>query len=359
MDYFAAVKKLKEDGVIHPLYLLNGPEHYLKEEFVQELLNYIKEQTGKQYFLERLDGRRISLADLLFDAKQATLFPGGRLLWVSDPLYFSASKKKEGAAPKKEKSPVPPRTASRPSGEKELLSFLQGGNDPVIVFSVQDVDRRRKLVKAIEGAGMLINFVQLRGAPLRRWLKEQFLREKKKAEEKALNELIERVGDNLYLLKREVEKIATYMADDKVVTHLLVRQMVPESSLGNIFNLVEAIGQKDTGEAFFHLYKLFQQNEHPLVIMAMINRQFRLLYQLRILQEKELPRREVTAFLKVQPFVVKKLEQQAQKYSIPAIAGIIAHLHETDWKIKTGRLEANEALEQLILALTVSSGALY
>ena len=351
MNYYQAIMRLEKDGIVHPVYLLSGPEDYLREEFLQEILKYLSKK-GKLFTLERLDGRQTNLAELMSDVKQTTLFSGGRLIWVSDPPYFSASKKKENAARKNEGPPALRRSEKKQTGEKELLAFLQGESDPIIVFSVHDVDRRKKLIKAIKEAGMLINFAPLRGASLKKWLREQFLREKKKVEEDALNELVERLGENLFLLKREVEKITTYMAGEKVVTHSLVRHMVPESSQGNIFNLVEAIGQKDTEEAFFHLHKILRQNEHPLVIMAMISRQFRLLYQFLILEEKGLSRRELPTFLKVQPFVAKKLAIQARRYSRHTIAAIIAHLQETDLKIKTGRLEASEALEQLILNLT-------
>lgn len=358
MDYFQAINQLKKGGIVHPLYLLSGPADYLKEEFVQEILEYLQEQKKQAFFKERLDGRQISLLELMLDARQATLFPGGRLLWVADPPYFSAARKKESTAAKKEEGTSAKRRATNKTpGETELLSYLQGKSDPVIVFSTPEVDRRKKMVKAIEKAGMLIEFPSLKGAVLRKWLKERFSQEKKQVAEDALNELVERLGENLELLKGAVDKIATYMGGDKVVTGKLVQHLVPESSQGNIFNLVEAVGQKATGEALSHFYKLLQQNEHPLVIMAMINRQFRLLYQLLALQEKGLPRREIMAFLKVQPFVLNKLENQARGYSIPAIAGIMAHLQQTDWKIKTGRLEANEALEQLILELTIGSGA--
>ena len=143
------------------------------------------------------------------------------------------------------------------------------------------------------------------------------------------------------------------MAEKKVVTPELVRYMVPESSEGNIFNLVEAIGQKNTEEALFHLHKMLRQNEPPLIIMAMISRQFRLLYQFLTLQEKGLTQREMPAILKVQPFVVKKLAGQAGRYNVHAIVTAIAYLQEIDLQVKTGRLEASEALEQLILNITI------
>ena len=53
---------------------------------------------------------------------------------------------------------------------------------------------------------MLINFPSLRGTALKKWLELQFC-VKKKVEEGALDELMERLGDNLSLLKGNLKKL--------------------------------------------------------------------------------------------------------------------------------------------------------
>lgn len=355
MEYHQAIINLRRGGLVHPFYLLSGPEDYLKEEFLQELLKLL-EKRGRKFLLERLDGRQVNLAELMTEIKQLTLFSGGRLFWVSDPLYLNVAPKKE----KKEKDTSVKkgfsRSKNRPKddpGEKELFAFLQEKTgDAVIIFSVQEVDRRKKLVKAAEEKGMHIYFNSLKGAQLKYWIKEKFSLEGKKIEEQALDELVGRLGENLYLQKKEIEKIVTYMGEEKIVTLEIVQYLVPESRQGNIFNLVKSVGHKNMEEAFYHLHKLYLQNEHPLVILAMLSRQFRLLYQFLLLQEKGLPPHEMAAYLKVQPFVVKELAAQAGNYNRKIIADILPQLKETDLKIKTGLLEAHDALEQLILNLS-------
>jgi len=352
VDYYQAVVQLRKGGMIHPLYIFSGPEEYLKEEFLQELLKQLKEK-GKVFFLERLDGRQVNLAELMSEIKQTTLFSGGRLLWISNPPYFIAAQKKGNASGEKEKVPASRQRTNGQPGEKELLDFLQQKvSDTIIIFSVLNVDRRKKIVKLFEEAGTLIDFSPLKGMLLKRWLREQFLKEKKKIEEEAIDELVERLGEDLYLQKREIEKIITYMGNEEAVTRALVRHLVPESRQGNIFKLVEYLGQKNLKGSFEHLHKLYRQNEHPLVILSMVARQFRLLYQFLILQEKGLSQREIAPFLKVQPFVARGLAIQAKKYDRHTIAGIIAHLKKMDMDIKTGRSEAADALEQCILTLT-------
>lgn len=346
MHYVQARRKIKK-GHIHPFYLFCGPEKYLQEMLLQEILLGLQ-QKKKDFSLEKLDGSKLSLPGLLEKLGQTTIFSGGRLLWIQEPPYFSAKKKVAQAGKKKKVAARQDQLTS----EKELLYFLQEeeASALVLVFTVSGVDRRKKLVKTIETRGRLVEFPLLKGMEIQKWVKDELLMENKQIEGAALHELLLRVGENLQVLKKELEKIVTCLGKEKMVTYTLVTQLVPESSQGNIFHLVEAIGRQDIEKSLLHLGKLFQQNEPPLVILAMIARQFRLLYQYSTLHAMKTPR-EMAAILKIPPFILKELAGQAQKYTPSLLARIIARIKEIDIGIKTGRYEANGALEQFILQL--------
>jgi DNA polymerase-3 subunit delta len=339
MDFHQAGKDIK-NGKVAPLYLFSGPEDYLKEELLGEILRVLGKE-GRSFDLERKDGIGLSLAELLESVKQRTIFAAGKIYWISNPPYLTASlQKKEGKYRLSEKE------------EKKLLAIYNRKElDYLLIFTVEKADRRKKIVKAIEKAGALVEFPSLKGVSLLRWIKNELLLQEKQVEEDALIELVERAGDDLRFLKAELEKIITYMGKEKTVTRSLVRLLVPESKEDSIFNLVEAVGRKNVQETFFHLTKMRRQNEHPLKILAMIIRQFRLLYQIYPMQQRKLSQREMAASLKVQPFIIGELLKQAEKYNEAALSKIFLLLKETDYEIKTGKRESDEALEQLILKL--------
>ncbi|NMB36216.1 MAG: DNA polymerase III subunit delta [Firmicutes bacterium] len=351
MHYVQARRKIKQ-GVIYPFYLFSGPEKYLQEKARQEILLGLQ-QKGKDFSLEKLEGDRYNLPDLLAEVRQTTIFSGGRLLWVEETPYFSAKKKAAGSGKKKK---TEGRRGQR-AGEEELLAFLQREevSDLILIFTALKVDRRKKLVKIIEERGRLVEFPLLRGAALKRWVEEELSLAEKQIEGAALDEFLARGGEDLRALQRELEKIVTYLGEEKTVTHRLVTYLVPESSEGNIFRLVGAVGRQDVEEALLHLHKLFQQNEPPLVILAMIARQYRLLYQYLTLKAGK-TQREAAATMKLPPFILRELAGQAQNYTPSLLARIIARIKEIDLGIKTGRYGANEALERLVLQLTSSAG---
>lgn len=351
MHYVQIREKIKR-GVIYPFYLFSGPEKYLQEKVQQEIFLGLQ-QKGKDFSLERLDGGKLSLPDLLAEVRQTTIFSGGRLLWIEEPPFFSAKKRSAGSGKKR-------KTASRRgqrSGEEELLAFLHGEevSDLVLIFTALKVDRRKKLVKTIEARGRLVEFPLLRGAALKRWVEDELSLSKKQIEGAALDEFLARGGEDLRTLQGELEKIVTYLGEEKIVTRALVAHLVPESSEGNIFQLVGAVGRQDVEGALSHLHKLFQQNEPPLVILAMIARQYRLLYQYLTLNAGK-TQREAAAAMKLPPFMLRELAGQAQNYTPALLARIIVCIKEIDLGIKTGRYGANEALERLVLQLTTSAG---
>lgn len=346
MDYRLVSERIRR-GKIHSFYLFNGPEEYLKEELLRELRKKL-EKNGKHFSLERIDlnASEKGLPELIQGLRQTTiqtsLLSGGRIFWVTNSLLFSSPRKE--TATRKENSAAE---------EKEILGLLeQDSSDEIIIISVPRVDKRKKIVSMIEKAGKLVDFPLLKGAALLKWLTDRLAREKIQAEEEALLELVERAGENLTLLNSELEKIILYLGGEKTVSRELVRRLVPGSIQGNIFQLTEAVGLKKMNEAVLHLNRITAQNEPPLVILAMITRQFRLLFQLSLLQDKNFSRREIIAALKIQPFFLDKLQEQVKNYTSDSLAQIFRYLKETDSAIKSGRLEAKDALEQMVLRLT-------
>jgi DNA polymerase-3 subunit delta len=343
MHYRQAQERIRA-GKVQPFYLFSGPEVYLKKDLLREILQHL-EQKGKHFYLEKVDGATFNINNLIKGTKQVTIFSSGRLLWVDNPAFLMKKK-----ATTKGKG----RSGNKNEG-KEIETFLQSKlENEIIILSVPEVDRRKKIVKMIESVNALIEFPLLKGNALLRWIKKEFSYGGKQVEDEALHELVQRVGEDLYLIKQEIEKIITYLSGEKKVTKPLIESLVPENRQVNIFNLVDAVGHKDSETTFLHLRNMLRRNEHPLIILAMVSRQYRLLYQVLFLQDKKMTLREIASFLKLPPFFVERLLEQAKGYSKNGLSRIMAYLKDTDLKIKTGFCRPEDALEQLLLQLTIA-----
>lgn len=354
MDYRQARLELKK-GRLRPLYLFSGIEDILKEELLQDMVGLMKSR-GLEPDLLRMDGKKLEWPELRRELEQVTIFSQGRILLVSESPYFASLPEKSSpskAKPSSRKS----RSKEKDEGpeQAELAAILNADvDDTLLIISVQNADKRRKTTRYLEKAGALVEFPSLRGVALENWVRERLARNSRQIDKEALALLVERSGENLSLLQRELEKLITSLGTESIINYTLVDSLVPESVQGNIFNMVDELGRKNATGALNHFYKMRRQNEPPLRIFAMIARHFRLLYRAELLRQSGLARAKIPPKLKVPPFVADKLMQQLPNFPGNILPRIIRELKDVDLMIKTGRLSDVDGLEQLILKLTFS-----
>ena len=350
MDYRQARLELKK-GKLYSLYLFSGSEDTLKEELLLEMIGVMRRK-GLEPDLLRIDGKKLGWQELRRELEQVTIFSRGRVLLVKDSPYFSNIPEKNTKASKKESGKQKGRNPADEPQQEELAALLANGTgETILVFFVQNVDKRRKINKYLEKAGVMVEFPPLKGAALARWIRDELSRESRQIDEKALTVLVQRSGDNLALLKKELEKLVTCLGEEKTIDCSLVEKLVPENAQGSIFKLVDELGQKNAAGALNHLHMMRQQNEPPLRILAMVIRHFRLLYRASLLRQEGLTTAKIPATLQVPPFVAGKLLEQLPNFPGNSLPSIFNMLKEIDLTIKTGRLSGEEALEQLILKL--------
>jgi DNA polymerase III delta subunit len=94
------------------------------------------------------------------------------------------------------------------------------------------------------------------------------------------------VGEDLSQLQQEVEKLLTYVNGAHPVRREEVLALTPEGAETNVFDMVDAVGARNSSRAVRLLHKLLEEKD-PLYAMAMITRQMRLLLVAREVVEDE------------------------------------------------------------------------
>ena len=115
--------------------------------------------------------------------------------------------------------------------------------------------------------------------------------------------------------------------------------------------MVDAIGQRRGPVAQRELHKLLEGSE-PLYILSMIVRQYRLLLLAREMLDTRAAETEISKALGLHPFPTGKICAQARKFTLADLEHIYRRLLEYDVEIKTGRIQADAALDTLVGALT-------
>ena len=178
----------------------------------------------------------------------------------------------------------------------------------------------------LQRAEAALGFFRLKEAELFPWLNQEAQRLGKALTLAAAQRLVEIVGNNLTELSHELEKLALYAGAEKSLTPNLVNQLATHSRTYNIFALVEALGEPGPHKRLIALAQLLDLGEQPPRILGMLAWQLR-----RLIRIKE----GASAGLNLTPWNLRKLAQQAARFSEAALYSHLFLLHQVDLQLKT------------------------
>jgi DNA polymerase-3 subunit delta len=216
------------------------------------------------------------------------------------------------------------------------------------------VDKRKKIYKTIEKHGQVVEFSTLKPADIRRWLDKQARLEGKKIESGAVDALLTRAGRDLTALHSQMEKLIDHAGEDSVITLDAVKALTAAPLEESVFNVIDAIGEKNPWKAVSGLHDLLLGNENPQMILSMAARQFRLLLQVKDALAGGCSFSELAGATGIHPFVAKKIHQQSKGFDAGQLIQAIHKLHKIDEDVKGGRLDFTAAMEMFIVETAVS-----
>lgn len=193
---------------------------------------------------------------------------------------------------------------------------------------------------------------------LPRWIEKRVRKYGGEIEPQAAQQLAAVVGTDLRLLDQEIIKLVTYTQSPtggQAITIADIEAVVPYAQAAVVFDLVDALGRRDGRTAAQTLHRLLDAGEHPLGLLAMIVRQFRLLIQVKELKAERATPRDIAKTLRLHPFPARKLHTQATHFTAAQLEAVYRHLLDTDVAIKTGKIDPEVALDLLVAGLAETS----
>ena len=318
------------------VYLFYGEDTVACEEALHALKRETVPDEAVDLAVTRLEGDSLSLATLMEHCEALPFLSPRRLVLV------------EGFASR----------VARKGQDSGLLEQLQGylprmAASTVLVFWERSaLSDGHPLVSLVKKVGQVREFTPPRGRDLSRWIVQQVKKEGAEITPAACDLLAATVGTDPAVLQREVEKMVTYVGPQGQIEERLVAELASEARLSDIFALVDAIGQQRRARALLELQRLQQAGQHPLSILGMVVRQFRLLLQVKGLPAGSRGPKEVARALSIHPFVAEKVLAQAQLFRRDDLERIYHRLVEADREIKTGQRDGEVVLELLVVEVT-------
>ncbi len=202
-----------------PVCAVCGPEPFLKRQAIADLANRILGNADRALALTEYVGSCALLADVLDDLRSLPFLSDRRLVVVRDADDFITRYRAELE-----------EYAAQPSATGSLL------------LECKSLPANTRLYKRIVAVGEVVKCEEMKVWQVRQWLPER-CREihGKQLDPRAAALLLDQIGPELGLLDNELEKLAVYTGERKVINHVDVEALSGRSREEEIWDLLSSI----------------------------------------------------------------------------------------------------------------------
>jgi DNA polymerase-3 subunit delta len=321
----AELERELASGKIRPAYLLAGSEALLRDDAARAILEVVLGDAPREFNLDRLDGASCNEARLLGAVRSLPVLAERRLVVLREPEVKGRGSKTLG------------------DGIAAAVEEVRESSSTVLVVTASTLDKRSKWVKAWKEPAALVGCEPPKGSrAIVAFLKQEAKRRGVSLQAGAAEALAEAVGPQLLMLRQELEKAALHAGPGRPVSRNDVVAVASDVAEEPIWDLTDAIGEGRTPDALTVLARLLESGVQPVVLLGSFASHFR-----------KLARSQCGASVSGHPFMVRKLESQAQRYTQGRLISCLHAIHEVDETLKgRGSLPADIALERLVIGLS-------
>ncbi len=329
------LKKRLRAGRVEPLYLLYGPEDYLREAAARSIAKHALEGAALREFNESsysLAG--VDVQQAIAAAEQLPMMAARRVVRVTD--FARLREEDEGA----------------------LARFLARPADTsVVVFVADDLDKRRRLSKTLLEACTSVEFAALPDAELAAWAKDRLRQLKATADERTLRHLIGLAGASVRQLANELEKLATAAGPSGHITMELVEALVGRTRELSNFELTDHLVARNRRRALETLSRLLDDGAEPPMLVGLLASSYHRLALAKDLMSRGAPEREVFNVVKLPYSQRADFLATARRADTAQLDRCIRRIADADLAIKTslgggGQKGARLQLEMLVCELS-------
>lgn len=316
------MKSLNEDlktGQFSQIYLLYGTENYLKKQYKERLTKAMIPE-GDTMNYAYYEGKGVDLKEVIDLAETMPFFAERRLIVFENTNLF------------KNASDLGDYVKNLP----ETTYFL---------FVENEVDKRNKLYKAVKAKGRIVELNFQDESVLKRWIAGNVKKENKQIAETDILYFLNKVGTDMGNITKELEKLFCYTLDKDRITREDIEAICVTQISNKIFEMVNAVAEKNQKKALEYYYDLLALKEPPMRILFLLTRQYRILYQVRGLMKKGYGRKEIAAKAGLHPFATGKYMDQAKRFRSKEIRDILEDSADIEQRVKTGLLTDHLAVE--------------
>lgn len=231
---------------------------------------------------------------------------------------------------------------------EHLFKYIDNPNpDNLLIITSRKLDSRLKLSKNLKSKCQISKIEVNPKAFIKQQLKDY------KISQETINLLEEYCLGDMTKIYNECEKLKNYKMEDKTITKEDITELVMKK-LGDskdlVFSFTRSLAERDRKASLKKYKELLTYNIEPLNFIGLLAGQIRIIYQVKILEKRNLRDKEIADILEEKSdYRIKKTREITRMYSEEELLNLMKKLSEIDLKIKTVDTNPNQEIELFII----------
>lgn len=302
-------------------YLLYGDDIFRINNKINEI---IEKNSISPFNIIKYDLNIDNYKTIIMDANTISLFQEKKLIIIYNSILFSKN-----------------------TNEELLKRFEQYLNKPnsntIIIFVTDNVLLTKKVTKLLINTTFKFNKLQ----DVTDIVKQLF--ENYNISNDNIELLISRVGNDLYRLKNETDKIKIYKNNDLNIQKQDIIDLTSKNVDKDYNKLIDCIINNDKENALLIYNEFKKLNQDTVSILMGLAKKIILMYQVKELSCKGYSDVDISELVNESKGYVYYLKKDGYRYSSNQLLNYIKLFGDMDYKYKTGQIELNTYFELFIL----------
>ena len=328
IKFAKAIDQVKQ-GDLSPVYFIYGEEKYLHDVLIDRIIDVSLDSGTKDFNFDIFYASETSADKIINVSRSFPMMARCRVVVVKDVQQF------------------------KPTDLKHLADYVnRPSKSSCLILSLSERKKTGKWFTAIFNNALSIDCRKLYDNEVPAWV-EGYLKSKNFTIAKEAIQLLQaQVGNSLLDLVNELKKIEINIHPRVEITLEDVQSITSISKQFNIFELCNAVGEKNFSRAITILNKLVEQGESPTGMIIQLMRHF--VNLMKINENIRRGNRSISELMKATGltyYFVSDMMRQSKNFSAGQYRNSFTYLAEADLHLKTGYQKPGMVMELLLYKL--------
>lgn len=329
-EEYKKIKKELADGVIHPMYLLQGAEFFFLNLILEQIENAVLSDADKDFNRHLFYGKDSQISDIINACQRFPMMADKQMVIVKEAHDL----KKSEEIIKYLTNPIPSTVLIwfHPKGKIAGNTKLFKAFEKFGVFTADEITESNM-------PQVIVGYLTSKGYEI---------------DTNALRLAIDKGGNNFTNTLGELEKVLAVVPKSEKITVAHIEKFVGVNRKYNVFELQSALIKKDKTKAMdiVHFFLQNPKDNPPIMIMATLFSFFRKVAVFQSLKGKT--EKEIMSLVGIPFMAISDYRIASNNYSVRQIQYVISLFHEADLQTK-GILgtatDTEKILEELVVKI--------